>query len=318
MFNINNVILNKVELIQYVNKQCKIQVAFACDSKYIKHIGNAIFSLLEHNNDIHIHIFTNHIEEKYIHLLQDFQHKQHNITLYYLNNQIFNHLQICGHFSTAMYYRLVIPYVLSHLDKVLYLDIDTLCLGEISTLFDINLTEESVAAVHDPIDLSYLENLYLLGFPKLGIYFNSGVLLFNIKKWLEQNIIDRFMELIAKGTFSYPDQDVLNIILSGKVRLLPEQYNWLKWNTEHQKLETNKNDIRFVHFVGEIKPWSEAGYNKTYYNYYMRSPWRNEPFSLPETTRQFRKFAKRLWRMGQKKKAIKYQLIYFYRKLFRK
>ncbi|VFS61474.1 Lipopolysaccharide 1,2-glucosyltransferase [Kluyvera cryocrescens] len=60
-------------------------------------------------------------------------------------------------------------------------------------------------------------------------YFNSGVLLLNIPAWASEHVSGKAMSLLSDKNvtrkLSFMDQDILNIILSGKVTFIDGKYN---------------------------------------------------------------------------------------------
>lgn len=87
------------------------------------------------------------------------------------------------------YSRLLIPGLKPELDKVIYLDTDTIALGDIKKLWDIDLGDYPYGAAPE---LGYSEILFEnckknLGISEKHIYPNAGVLLINCTKWRECN-----------------------------------------------------------------------------------------------------------------------------------
>lgn len=296
-----------------------INIAFATDSKYAKYLGVVITSILENNkgSDISFHIFLTGIDSKNSQKLKNLPYNNFSITYYFLNNDVFENLPVCGHFSSGMYYRIIIPNILikKHINRVIYLDIDTLCLNELKSLYFCDMENKTIAAVPDSITLEYLSKLECIGFSKLKTYFNSGVILIDIEKWNKNNTFSNFLSYADRFDFAYPDQDILNILFQNDVKYLPEQYNWRNWKYNEKDLLKDINNIRIVHFTGEIKPWMEAGYCKLYTKFHKKSLWKDIPLSPPNKTREYRKFAKALFFRLNLIKALKYQIIYLFRKI---
>lgn len=140
------------------------------------------------------------------------------------------------------------------IDRLLYVDADTLAVSPVDELFQMDMAAKPLAAVDD----------YLMAFPdkigrrqaKLGLrpasrYFNAGILLFDWRKCLEQGTLK-----LAKDTFEARpeffdahDQDVLNIAFED---------NWLaldpRWNTQTGIVPFVERPA-IVHFTGRKKPW---------------------------------------------------------------
>lgn len=112
--------------------------------------------------------------------------------------------------TTAAYYRLLLPTVLSSLSKMLYLDCDILVLKGISPLFDIDMTHYAVAAMEDILKLKD-EHRLQLNLSYADGYFNSRVIMVNLYYWREHDGERRLLEFskMERKVFSH-DQDALN------------------------------------------------------------------------------------------------------------
>lgn len=110
------------------------------------------------------------------------------IKTYQITKSLFIDLPETGAYSLAFYLRLLAPTLLPDIDKALYLDCDLIVNGDIQELYNINLEDYAVAAVHDAT-LSYNIVKDYLGYDywKDG-YFNSGVLLMNLRYWRTHNL----------------------------------------------------------------------------------------------------------------------------------
>ncbi|WP_288062661.1 glycosyltransferase family 8 protein, partial [Rodentibacter caecimuris] len=146
-------------------------IVFCSDLKYSRYVGVAIFSILENNQDDYycFHVFITDITPKDIDKLKQLPFQNCNIRLYWLNDDAVRDFQIKEYFSSAMYYRVLIPYILyDEIDNFLYLDSDVLCVGNIKELFFHNLSDKVVGVVPDTVESDHIKNLYDLGFTKEG------------------------------------------------------------------------------------------------------------------------------------------------------
>lgn len=315
--SIENLILHKEKIINSHSKEDCFNIFFTTDEKYAKFTGISIYSIIDNNKKeyINFHLFVSGISLKDIELLKNLKTDYINITLYYINSKFFSDLYTCGHFSQAVYYRLAIPNILNDYKKLLYLDVDTICLGNVSDLFNIELDDKIIGAVEDyNIDIKHLNNL---SFNKKDQYFNSGILLINTQKWNDEKIYSQLIELIIKNKFSYPDQDALNLLLIHKKQCLAEKFNWTNWYRTPQLLNLSNKNITFAHFIGEIKPWHKIGFHSLYDFYKQESPWRNEKYLEPENTKMYGKYSRTYWRKKDYIKSLKYQFFYIIRKLLK-
>ncbi|MDR3289730.1 MAG: hypothetical protein LBT02_00395 [Rickettsiales bacterium] len=160
----------------------------------------------------------------------------------------------------------------TNIDKLIYLDNDTLVVDDINKLYNENLENYAVGGILDigfPLE-EMEENEKFLQLSKTDYYFNSGVLLINTKKWIEDDITNKLIMTGKKygKKLKYPDQDALNIVFStNKFKLLPLRYDMLdlvdktKISEVHPNFTKNyieneyKNPI-IVHFVNKPSGYS--------------------------------------------------------------
>ncbi|MFY7944385.1 MAG: glycosyltransferase family 8 protein, partial [Crocinitomicaceae bacterium] len=105
-----------------------------------------------------------------------------------------------------------------------------------------------------------------------SLYFNSGVMLINLRKWREENIESKFLEFINEKPekIKYWDQDVLNFCLKNKWLRLPQKYNLTHFffypdvyppayfGMKQDEFEKSVKDPIIIHFTSHQKPWIEG------------------------------------------------------------
>lgn len=263
-----------------------LHIAFAVDEHYVQPMGVNIASILAHNPDLDMifHVFcielsTDH-QDRLQHLAQQSGKTIHIHPLPSL--PALTEPEHSGHYSQAIHLRLSIPQALAPItDRVLYLDADMLCLGEISKLAQLDLSEVTVAAVRDFNALSMRTRLSYQHCT-LRDYFNAGLLLINIPRWLEQRVSERTLDKMLNPTLKlkYRDQDALNLILDAQVRVLDSIWNHqcpLTRSLRKAQLELDAPaDTRFIHFIGPLKPWRSWNPHASralFVQYQSQSPW---------------------------------------------
>lgn len=130
--------------------------------------------------------------------------------------------------SPVIFYRCIAHRFFTDIDKLLYLDSDTLICRDVSELFDTDLTDYVLGGVRDmaPVnDKFHPQGIFVKKFSEKylnnGPYINSGVLLLNLEKMREyENLLFE-----TKIPLYYPDQDLLNAAFVGKIKILPLKYN---------------------------------------------------------------------------------------------
>ena len=156
-------------------------------------------------------------------------------------------------FSIETYSRLFCAFYLpKSVDRILYLDVDMICTGDISELYDISLEGKIWAGAEDK-DIEE-KDLIRLGLPKEYKYVNAGVALINVKKlrnnYLEQYILTPIIENHKEGI--YLDQDFINKVFAGDIKIIEEKYNLLAKSKSYREL---KEKPLIVHYAGSVKPW---------------------------------------------------------------
>ena len=193
--------------------------------------------------------------------------------------------QTTGHLTTAAFYRLAIPLLFPQFGKVIYADVDMIFQQDLSELFVNSLQQqELIAAVLDlAIDDKYYFQSKLPSMIGKSVkdYFNSGFLVMNLKQMREENIVEQFNEH-AKIRYDQNDQDVLNVVCSGRVQILPVLYNFQMNHFASFMWGRTSADIHFgelfkyatLHYTGKFKPWNslECVASDTWWHYYKMSP----------------------------------------------
>lgn len=157
--------------------------------------------------------------------------------------------------SKACYNRLMIPWLLPQYDKVIYSDVDIIFKGDISEIFSLDLGEKLVAGVGGEVWGKGKVGQYI---HKLGIdpkgYINSGFLLINSALQRKNNLKEEYLKL-SKKKYIYQDQDIINLVCSGKTLLLPSNFNIKPSDV----VKYRPDEVKVIHYIG-LKPWQYFTY----------------------------------------------------------
>ncbi|MDR0911120.1 MAG: glycosyltransferase family 8 protein [Methanobrevibacter sp.] len=282
-----------------------LNVAYSSDENFAPYLGVSIFSLLKYNkddfNEINLYILDNGIKEeskeKLIKLCDAYNAK---IFFIYVGN-IENKLEVSINIEdspSSVYARLFLSSLLEDIDKVLYLDADSLIQGSLKEIWELDIDNYYYAGVLDVIPPIYKLNSMIEG--KIDdVYINTGFLLINLKRWRENKVEEKFIKFINKhkGKFLHADQSILNGVFKSNVKIIEPKYNVLQpfYDLKYQDLVKwvgfdyyTKDDIKeaiknpiFIHFAISIngRPWFKGNTNHKFYykykNYANLSPFKN-------------------------------------------
>ncbi|EAC2149526.1 glycosyltransferase family 8 protein [Salmonella enterica subsp. enterica] len=271
MSDIKSYISNQKNIIQHDDFfGRRLDIALCFDHGFIMPAGVAIYSIIENNKDIdlHFHLLISGVSE--YDLLPFLELKQPNvsITAYHINNNfdINPETLILGiPLSTCL--RFLIPDVVNKgISKILYLDCDIICHGSLSELIDINLEGEI-----------------------------AGVMLINNDEWRKNNVTQESLSMINSGKiFRYADQDVLNILLNGKVKYLQRKFNNKTTLSVNFDAEAKNIDNTIImHYVTPNKPWYKIFKARYFERYFNASPWKNNRRFFAPSPSEIRLKAKR-------------------------
>jgi lipopolysaccharide biosynthesis glycosyltransferase len=241
-------------------------VLMCCDCGYFQHLAVCLTSLLESNRSIDVEAvvlvtgFAAESAEKLTRSLD--RHPNLTLRLVDFDASRLAGLPLINAYPPEIYARFwVEDYFAADVEKVLYLDADMVIVGSLEELLTLPMGNKVLAAVSIPGS----PRPAVLGYDAADEYFNSGVMVINLKRWREigaREMLIAQTALIA-DKLNDPDQDVLNYCFHDqRIRL---DYTWnaiTPFFREINDLPLSKEDVsrvardaRIVHFNGSSKPW---------------------------------------------------------------
>ena len=252
--------------------------------KYSKITGTSMLSLLENTKeDITFHLLHDNT------LLQKNKNKfkimieKYNRKIYFYNMDDMNiinmdYIKKLGEsikFSPATFYRLNIANILpDNINKVIYLDSDTIINLDINDLWKIDIFENEIAAVTDFEMNNHKQRLpiILMGKCSSNDYFNAGVMVMNLKKIREYhpNLFNECIEIIKNNPqFKLYDQDALNYKFAKKFYHLPPYFNV----SIYKELIKNNFCNSIYHYLRSLSNLNKGKFVQLYRKYYKKTPW---------------------------------------------
>lgn len=287
----------------------EINIVYASDDHYAVLAGVSMISLFENNRQcgkMNVYILADHIsgenKERLYGIggayhrdvrLIDTRHALEGLRLRGINGYENAHSK-----GYTAYARLLIPDLLADKNRIIYLDCDTLVVGDITELGHKNMMEKPLCLAYDCCHNRYKRFLSL---DEREGYYNTGVMILDIGRWKQKQCTERILWHMEHVRNEYPlvDQDFINVVLHDEICCLDMEYNYLSqyflypydglkkvyelderyfYHKEHYAAP---DEARILHFCGQtfIRPWycnSKHPFKKKYDEYYSLSPWKQE------------------------------------------
>lgn len=257
-----------------VDDKIPLSIALCIDNNYGKYLTPLLYSIHQHHKEADIYIIYAELDVMILRLIMDLKDALPNLRIRlkqipeYIRNQIQGVKAEISGLPVSTYYRLFIPELLSHLDRVLYMDVDMFILQNIDDLFYTDFEGNYLVAVRDLIfstEFEWWSRLFLgEGYQQ---YFNGGLLLMNLQAMRNQQHVPKLLNFISENSpyFRNDDQEALNIFYRGAVKHYPLYYNWIPYNYKYYK-DTKVEDLKVVHFTSHsTKPWHNHSDDNEHY-----------------------------------------------------
>ena len=269
----------------------------------------SMVSIMDNNKDekaLDFYIIEHDISEEHKQMIRELEKKYHNATVHFIPMPNINEKfglglkQIKSIWLFDSYCRLFLGTLLPEsVDRVLYLDCDTLCTGSLHDFYNLDFEGNYAAGVMDCLSDAYYE---LFEMNMESRYCNSGVVLFDLPKWRKENMEKIVANYVRSknGYVFFMEQSVVNIVLQNKIKIVHPKYNTytLMVAFTHNNLRRLRHCTRYysdmeideavkhpviIHltngFFVKGRPWIEGNehpYRKLFLKYRQLTPWAEE------------------------------------------
>ena len=259
-----------------------IPIFYACDGNFVKYTMVSLASMMENASKdriYNIHVLHTDIPEEMKSKMLEMENEQFKISfvnvMSYLE-RLSSKLPIRHYYTKTTYYRLFIAEMFPEYEKAVYIDSDTVVLGDISRLYDTDLSDNYVAACHEQVmkqmDVygTYVEEVLDIS---RHSFFNAGLIVINCDMWRKCELLSKFSALLSEYNFIVTqDEDYLNVLCKDRVF-------WLdgRWNTElTEGIEHSyaPEDAYILHYIMTNKPWhyKNCRGSDIFYGYVGKTP----------------------------------------------
>jgi lipopolysaccharide biosynthesis glycosyltransferase len=249
-----------------------LHVSCAAEGAYVPHSAALLHSVLDHAGALAVQVHYLHSPR----LAPDDRERLRGmveagggaIAFHEIADERVADLPATQQFTSAMWHRVLLPELLPGVERVLYLDVDTLAVDDLGPLWATDLGGALVAAVTNVFQHDHVGRPAALGLAGPEVYFNSGVLLLDLEGMRREGTADALRRLAVEraGELGWPDQDALNLVLGERrLELHP------RWNVMNSM-------YAFAHAAEALGPEAHAEALARPGIRHFEGPWENKPW----------------------------------------
>lgn len=251
-----------------MGKERRVNIATSLNSKYMRYAYVMLTSFFVNQSegmDVHVYLLYSYLTEEDKIKLERLV-KSYSGTLHWLliDPEMFFQFKTTEDWSAEAYYRLLLIDILQEdVDRILYLDVDTIVNKPLNELYDIDFGENVLCACKDICEAPFGDERDVIFEEQIKndfTYFCSGVLLFNIREMRGKYCFKDYLNVAQQLNHKMvaPDQDILNYMHWQETMYVDHaQYNLFAWiayinDTHYPEV---KEKVSIIHFSGP-KPWA--------------------------------------------------------------
>lgn len=277
-----------------------MNVAYSCNDFYIPQTGISMISLFENNKDVDdlcVYLISKNVSEDNVNKLRliaesyqrEFKEVKFDDIAYDLK------LSNTGRHIATIYTKVFFPRI-KDIDKMIYLDSDTVVVGSLKDLWEDNLDGVYMGVV-ETLPTKFFKEI---GLPKGDRFFNDGMAICNVDYCREHNLIEKVLKVVEEYDGNPPtlSEGALNKVCYGKVKYISLKYNLmagllymcnLDVTFMSHLLHYSEEELRqscqhpvVIHYLTAFysRPWYKNcshPYKGAYLKYKALSPWKDDP-----------------------------------------
>lgn len=284
----------------------EINILYQFNDFYATYAGVSMFSLLENikkNTYVNFYILDDGISTNQKNRFKNFEAHYYCSIRYIETKPIIDKLTSMevstwrGNYVCYLKF-FAISYIEQDIDRLIYIDADTIICDDISDMCKIDLQKKICAMALEGITCQYKQFIGLKNYDN----YNAGVIIFDCDLWKKNNVEAIYINFLNKhGNYIHPEQDSISVLLKGKIYRLPPSYNYLsqhiyystpkyfkrmKRNQECNdfysldELDRDKIKVKICHYIDLFtgRPWETNNinpFNELYDTYWKKSFWKD-------------------------------------------
>ncbi len=281
-----------------------MNVVYASNEGYVRHLATSMISLFDRNremDEIVVYVLSVGIcqesQEKLQGIAKQYGRSLQLIELNDIKSRFTYEIDTRGFDISAMGRLFMGALLPETVERVIYLDCDTVVLQSLRKLWELDLKGQLLAAVMEPTIYEAVKQE--IGLSGQEPYYNSGVLLINLRKWRESRAEKRLLDFYESkdGSLFACDQDTMNGALKREILPMMPRYNYFTnyryfsyenlvqhapWygKVPKEQFVLAKKHPAVIHYMGDERPWIAGNLNhfrRAYEKYLAMTPWAGTP-----------------------------------------
>ena len=248
-----------------------MNLLFSINRKFIPLWEQCMATILRHGGAAHYDVYVLHsdLTGEDGARMQAALRPQDSCTLVRVPEGLFEGFPETGRYPVQIYYRLAAPLLLPEaLNRILYLDVDTVVLNSLEPLYTSDFAGAAFMACSHTDRFLDKVNQARLGLEDGVRYLNSGVLMMDLALLRRTLRLEDIRDYAGryKNRLILPDQDILTGLFGDKALVLDSRiYNmtdrlYVRCSalpSERLSLDWVRQNTVVVHYLGKPKPWQK-------------------------------------------------------------
>lgn len=281
-----------------------MKVVYASNEGYVRHLAVSMISLFDRNQELEeivVYVLSMGIspesQEKLEGIANRYGRSLQLVELDDIRSRFGYEIDTRGFDISAMGRLFMGTLLPETVERVIYLDCDTVVVQSLRKLWEMDLKGQLLAAVMEPTIYEAVKED--IGLSADEPYYNSGVLLIDLCRWRESRAEKRLLDFYESkgGSLFACDQDTINGALKREILPMMPRYNYFTnyryfsyenlvqhapWYRKVPKSQLNlaKKHPAVIHYMGDERPWIAGNlnhYRRAYERYLAMTPWAGTP-----------------------------------------
>ncbi len=258
----------------------KIHVCFGINDCFCQHCAATIASILynsDFKDDYVVHIISDYISDKNKQRFKQLKSiRKFKLDFIKVDSSEYCNLNVDNSLGSSAFYRFK-AFNLKGIDKILYLDVDTIVRRNIAELYKTNVDGYFCAGAEDLVAPRNIKDFNL---SPTTTFINSGMILINVKYSREHNAFGLLQDFVSSyWDRAWNDQAIINRVFQNKILPVDITWNYTPYPSmykDQKHFEELRNNPAIIHYIGFRKPWNpmyDVHLKSEYFKYLYLTPW---------------------------------------------